>query len=1132
MHSVKRGSARGYLLALSLLLSAQPTLAADPVDLEAGFAAPPDSAKPRVWWHWMNGNITQEGIRLDLEWMKRVGLGGFQTFDASRDTPKVVDQRLIYMTPEWKAAFRYATTEANRLGLQMGIAGSPGWSETGGPWVTPAQAMKKLVWSETPVEGGKRFTGPLAAPPRTTGPFQNVPFVLPVNLVQGRRDSVPETFYADAAVIAYRVPSDAATPKPQPRVTSSGGLIDAARLSDGDLATAIDLPFTDPTHPAWIQFDLGTPQPVHAISVAMASDNWVRPRARRAAPPLGTVQVGESAENLRVVAEIPGFGLASVRPPQHTIALTGVRARYVRIVFAAPPSNSAYRTALLDPVAASVKTHRITELVLQSEPRIDRFEEKAGFGTLNDYYADPAPAVGDQAIAKSDVVDLTARMKPDGSVDWNAPRGRWIILRFGYSLIGTLNHPASPEATGLEVDKLSRAHVASYLNQYLDQYQDATGGLMGQRGLENMITDSWEAGISNWTDTMVQDFAQRAGYDITPYLPVLAGRIVGSAAASEKFLWDFRKVIGELVVDNHYGQIAQLLHARGMRQYGESLERERPTLGDGMAMKHRADVPMGAFWVRRAPNEAMPNYAADLRESASVAHVYGQNLVAAESLTANSSTTGWIDSPRTLKPTADQMMVLGLNQFVIHTSVHQPVLGKAPGLTLGVFGQHFNRDETWAEQAKAWVSYLTRSSFLLQQGHDVADIAYFYGEEAPITALFRDGSPPPAVPAGYSFDFINADALEHQLTVTNGRLTTASGASYALIYLGGSSQMMTLATARRLQSLVRSGAILVGKKPEGSPSLADDEAAVRAVLDELWGATPETRSVGLGMVFGRATLGEALIALQIQPDFDYSNPEGKTRVDFVHRRAADADIYFVSNRNERSEPIELSLRMTGKEAEIWRADDGSISDASYRIADGRTIVPIALDPEGAAFIVLRKRATQATRAVRAPVLAESQAVDGPWQVSFPPERGAPARITLARLESWTANAEPGVRYFSGTATYQREITVTNLSANTSGVWLDLGDVREVAEVLVNGKQVGTLWKKPYRLDIRTALRPGRNQLEIRVTNLWPNRLIGDLQPGARPYTFTVSPVYRADSPLLPSGLLGPVTLDVFTPGQT
>ena len=364
------------------------------------------------------------------------------------------------------------------------------------------------------------------------------------------------------------------------------------------------------------------------------------------------------------------------------------------------------------------------------------------------HLATPSVSASD-VINKKEVIDLTSKMQPDGKLNWTPPAGHWIILRLGYSLTGKKNHPASPEATGLEVDKLSAEHCKAYFENYLDQYKDATGGLMGKKGLQYMITDSWEAGTLNWTDSMMIDFKNRRGYDMIPWLPVLTGHIVESAEASDSFLWDFRKTIADLTAENHYDQLTTLLHERGMGRYTESHEGGRALVADGMEVKRKADIPMSATWTPQivGSNDISTVYKADVRESASVAHIYGQNLVAAESMTAYG--TPWAWSPELLKPTADMELASGVNRFVIHCSVHQPVFDKIPGLGLGPYGQWFTRHETWAEQAWAWTTYLARNSYMLQQGKFVADVAYFYGEDNNITALFGDKLPD--VPSGYNY---------------------------------------------------------------------------------------------------------------------------------------------------------------------------------------------------------------------------------------------------------------------------------------------------------------------------------------------------------------------------------------------
>jgi hypothetical protein len=1068
--------------------------------LVRGFQNPPDSAKPRVWWHWMSGNITKEGIKADLEWMKRAGIAGFQNFDAGLDTPQVVEKRLVFMTPAWKDAFKYTATLADQLGLEMAIAGSPGWSESGGPWVTPAQAMKKYVWSETVVEGGRPFTGVLPKPPSATGPYQN--------LGSGREGSgggataEPE-FYADSAVVAFRAPeNDHTLAELEAKVTSSGGAFSLSALTDGDLSKAVLLPAASGDGKAWIQFEFVRPQNVRGLTLMTIRG------ARRGSFADPELEASDDGRNFRSVLKLPSDAV--------TVAFASVTARYFRVsVRTLAPQAGAGRGSQASPDAPA--GIGVAELVLHTASPVNRFQDKAAFDAATDIYsmATPAVAAGD-IVEKSDVVDLTSKMRPNGRLDWTPPPSRWIVLRFGYSLTGARNAPASPEATGLEVDKLDRAHVKAYFDNYLDQYKSATGGLMGKRGLQYVITDSWEAGVANWTDRMIAEFSKRRGYDMRPWLPVLAGRIVESAEASDRFLWDFRKTIADLTAENHYDQLTDILHARGMGRYTESHEGGRAFIGDGMEVKRLADIPMSATWLER-PGKASRQYDADVHESASVAHIYGQNIVAAESLTVYRK--AWAYSPETLKSTADRMMTNGLNRFIIHTSVHQPVDDKIPGLGLGPFGQWFTRHETWAEMAKPWTTYLSRSSFMLQQGQFVADIVYFYGEDSNVTALF--GAKMPDIPAGYRIDFVNADALVNRLAVNNGRITTATGMSYRLLALDPNSRHMSLAVLRKINDLVSAGAAVVGAKPIDSPSLADSQEEFRAIADELW-----SRGTGKGKVFGDQTIAQALAAMGAPPDFEYTRPREDTSLAFVHRALADGDLYWVVNGNTRTETLEASFRVNGKAPEIWHAETGVVTPASYLIANGRTIVPLRLEPDDAVFVVFRKPATEPARALPEPIETDLATIAGAWDLAFQAGRGAPAKISLEALGSWSESPDPGMKYFSGTGTYSKTIQArADWFKAGAKLWLDLGDVKNLAEITVNGRSLGILWKTPFRVDVTSALKAGANALEIKVANLWVNRLIGDAQPGVtKKITYTAVEFYRADSPLLPSGLIGPVKI--------
>ena len=1097
-----------------------------PDPLKKGFENPPESARPRVWWHWMNGNISKEGIKLDLEWMHRVGLGGFQNFDAALQTPQVVDKRLAYMTPDWKDAFKYATTLADQLGLEEAIAGSPGWSESGGPWVPPSEGMKKYVWSTTYVEGGKPFTGALPHPPSNTGAFQNIGIRDSLGAPEGAAKA-PE-YYADSVVVAYKLPAtDLSLESLYPKMTSSGGAPDAAMLSDGDLEKTTKIPIPAAGESSWIQYEFAEPQAIRAITFVTKDPDFITAMVAGISAPEKALEASDDGQNFRLVAKLSG-GSA----PEHTISFPAVTAKYFRITFKrTPPPPLPPWASGLDPASFGIKVgapptdYEVAELALHPGARVNRFEEKAAFTPEPDLYGFATPAVSpDDAIAKSDVMDLTSKMHPDGTLDWTPPPGNWVVLRFGYSLLGITNHPATAEATGLEVDKLDRRFVKKYFDTYLDSYKETVGpDFMGKKGIRYVINDSWEAGSQNWTDNMIAQFTKRRGYSPVPWMPVLAGQVVESAEASDKFLWDFRKTIGDLIADEHYGQLEETLHERGMGHYGESHESGRAFVADGMEVKKFNEVPMSAMWTQvPGVNNEQFGYNADDRESASVAHIYGQNLVAAESMTAAAAPWAW--SPSTLKPTADQEFLNGINRFVIHESAHQPLINKAPGLTLGPFGQWFNRNETWAEEAGTWVNYLARTSYLLQQGHFGADLIYFYGEDSNLTAIFADKSPD--VPAGFGFDYINADGLIHELSVADGRIKTASGMNYRLLGLDPYSKHMSLPVLRAIHKLVEDGATVAGPKPNDDPSLSDDQAEFNKLNNELFGNGTGVHKVGKGTVYAGQSLGDVFGKLQVAPDFDYTKPESDTRLLFVHRKLADGDVYFVDNRKDRAEQVDATFRVTGKAPELWHAETGKSEPVSFKIADGRTTIPLKLEPWGTVFVVFHKATKETSYTLPAKNEMQVASVVGPWKVSFQPDRGAPPSITLDKLMSWSDSQDAGVKYFSGAGTYTKTIDVkADWLKKGSQVWIDLGDVKNLAEVTVNGKPLGIVWHAPYRVDATGALKPGANEVTIKVTNSWVNRLIGDQQPGATTkYTFTAVKPYKANSPLLPSGLIGPVEL--------
>lgn len=1072
--------------------------------LDVGFQNPPASARPRVWWHWMNGNITTDGIAKDLEWMKRIGIGGLQNFDANIGTPQVVDKRLVYMTPEWKEAFRFAATKARDLNLELAIAASPGWSETGGPWVKPEDGMKKLVWSDMTIVGGNRFKGSLPALPSIAGPWQDLPKSGQFGGNEGALKS--PVAVGEIGVFAHRLTGHAL---PAPRLTNNGAaLADANLLQDNKSATRLRVSTGSEQEPGSIEFAFDVPQTIRSASLLMPgqaqafSDPVLRPRLE--------MEVGHG---WRALAEMP-LGVGAT-----TVSFASAKSSRFRIVFA--PN--------LDPRRAGIaarrqpKTAMVAEVHLSSAPAVDQFEAKTGIAIEKDYYGLPINAeVSENPFAPQDVIDLTDKMRSDGSLDWTPPKGNWRVVRLGWSLTGTVNHPAPPEATGLEVDKYDGAAVRRYLETYLGMYESATGDeLIGKAGLRALLTDSTEVGASNWTPELKSQFKRLRGYDPERWMPVLAGIPVGTRAQSDAFLFDFRRTLADLHAEQHYGTVAAVAREHGLKVYGEALEGGRPTLGDDLAMRRYADVPMSAIWTWAKGGEPAPNYIADMKGASSVAHIYGQNVAAAESLTSNSQF--WAHAPSDLKPVIDLAFANGINLPVIHTSVHQPVDDKKPGLSLAIFGQFFNRHESWAEMAKPWIDYLARTSFMLQQGRNVADVAYFYGEDGPLTELYRMG-PPKDVPRHHAWDFINADALLTAVSVENGEIVTKGGARYKAIYLGGSSEYMTMPVLRRLSELVDAGATLIGEPPASSPSLADDQVAFAELRARLW---PQDKSAALGK--GRVLLSrdpdQALASVGVAPAFQvYSRSSGQN-IMVLERAVGSRRIYFLHNRRDTAEAVDVRLRVSGMRPEIWHADTGKIEATAYRMDGEATIVPLDIPANGSRMIVFREKVDVPNVAVQEPKRSHVARVSPNWILSFQSGRGAPAdAITLRRLTPLSDHPDAGIRYFSGVSTYKTTFKMKTASANGASVWIDLGTVGDLAEVWVNGKLAGTAWHAPYRVDIADKARPGTNKLEVRVANLWVNRLIGDAQPGAAKVAWTAVRTYGKDAMLRPSGLIGPVEI--------
>ena len=791
------------------------------------------------------------------------------------------------------------------------------------------------------------------------------------------------------------------------------------------------------------------------------------------------------------------------------------------------------------------------------------------------------------AVDPNTIVDVTRHLGKDGVLTWNAPPGEWTILRLGHTPTGKTNHPAPVSGRGLEVDKFNPAALDVHWRKGIQPVLDRLGPLAGE-GFDDVIIDSYEGGYANWTQRFREEFKKRRGYDPGAYLVALTGRVVGDGPDTERFLWDFRRTIGDLYADNYYGHFAKLCRDHGMTYLSE------PYRGpfESMRVAAKVEMPMGEFWVRSI-------YVGSLKVAASAAHIHGRRLAGAEAFTAGPPDGRWQNYPGSLKRIGDLAWTRGVNRFVFHRICHQPWLDKFPGMTMGQYGTMFDRTNTWWEQGRAWMRYIARSQFLLQQGEPVGDVLCFVGEASPVVG---NGYMAALKRAGYDYDLCGTDVMA-ELKVDDGDVVVPSGLRYRLLVLPGT-PFQTPALARKVRELVRAGAAVLGPKPTHTPSLAgfgEAEKEVRAIGDELWpeaGAT--SKRFGKGRVFSGVSPAEALAQLGVPPAvrIDSRAPD----LEWIERRTDDADIFFVSNQSDREVYTGVGFRSAGRRPELWDAERGTIQEvAGLTVADRNTWVSLDLDPNESIFVVFRRtgkpkadpyvvaagpksensgekvigraglivaddgsallrawsdgpyellRASGKTGRVDVTGLPRPLTLGGPWTIRFQPGRGAPAEARLKRLISWSDSNDPGIKYFSGTATTSTSFNVpADFVKPDQEVWLDLGKVAVIAEVRLNGKDVGILWHAPFRVEVSKFLRPGANTLEVDVTNLWVNRLIGDEQypddcdwtdkhltrwpdwlvkgkprPSKQRISFTTWKHWKANDPLLPSGLIGPVTL--------
>ncbi|MBM3889664.1 MAG: hypothetical protein FJ388_11135, partial [Verrucomicrobia bacterium] len=755
-------------------------------------------------------------------------------------------------------------------------------------------AMQKLTTSETVVQGPKRFEGALPQPP------------------------VVKDFYRDIAVLAFP------TPAGEQMKTSDGSPKISASVGDPGKKTAVlTLPKPEPDHPQWVQAEFAKPFMARTVSLSMIGN----PRFGVH----GALQVSADGREFKTVREFDG------QPPVMVLSVPEMTARFFRVQF----------TRVLHP---RMEKLRISAFELSPGFRIEDLSAKAAFMSAQ-FTRDrnvPSLAVWPTAppsltVPRGRIVDLTSKMNPDGRLAWDVPDGNWTILRIGRTLTGKTNHPAPEAGLGLECDKLSKEAAAAHFNGLMGQLLADAGPLAGKTLVSTHI-DSWEVGSQNWTARMREEFQRRRGYDPQKFLPVITGRVVDSVEVSERFLWDLRQTVSELLRENYAGELRRLANRHGLRL---SIEAYFGCPCDEIAYGGQADEPMAEFWVGGVGG------AYSCPAMASAAHVYGKRIVGAEAFTATDKER-WQSHPANLKELGDRSFCEGINRFVVHRYALQPWPDRRPGMGMGPWGVHYERTQTWWEQSRPWHEYLARCQFLLQQGLFVADVCCV---EAEGTTRFE---PPVSVrPAGsverpgYNFDGCPAEVVLTRMTVKEGRLVLPDGMSYRVLLLP-EVETMTPQLLRKVKELVEAGATVIGPKvPRKSPSLADYPAcdgAVKRLADELWGG---------GKIVSGKTPAEVLAARNVPPDFSNRNARGEQNLRFTHRVVGSTDLYFVANKNSQPEDALCSFRVTGKRPELWQPETGRIAPvAAFEETGGVTRLPLRFGPHESVFVVFRPGAVR------------------------------------------------------------------------------------------------------------------------------------------------------------------------------
>jgi hypothetical protein len=1091
-----------YLLCIFCLSSANHLLAQKNT-IEQNFLNPPQSAKPWVFWYWMHGAFSKQAITADLEAMKEIGIGGAYLMPIKDTTSKIPFQPTVrQLTPEWWNLVKFAMQEAKRLNLRLGMHVSDGFALAGGPWITPEQSMQKLVWTKTYVANGSTEKINLSQP-------------------EGK-----ENYYKDIAVYAYPAVNGAAFSEVVmvPSVSTSNGTR-ASFLSfrnEGNQSFKSD-------SACWIQYKYPKPFTCRSVCIRTGGNSYQAHRL--------SIYTSEDGVTFKKVYQLqaPRHGWQDA-DEDVTHAIPKTTSQYFRFVYEKEGSEPGSE----DLDAAKWKPSlKVMGIYLSDEPSINQYESKNGSVWRISTATTIEQVPKDVAVTLENIINLTDKMDADGNLNWKAPAGNWVIVRIGHTSTGHTNYTGGA-GLGLEVDKFNTKAVKLQFDNWFGK-AFAQDPALAKQVLKVFHVDSWECGSQNWGANFATEFKKRRGYDLMPYLLVMAGVPIESAEKSEKILHDVRTTIAELVNDVFYTTLKKEAHALGCTVSAEAIA---PTmLSDGLMHYKHTDLPMGEFWLN-SPTHDKPN---DMRDAISGAHIYGKKIIQSESFTT--VRMDWSEHPGSLKIVGDRNFALGINKMVMHVFAHNPFLDRKPGVTLDGVGLYYQRDQTWFKQSKAWIDYITRCQALLQMGEPVVDVAVFTGEEVPRRSVLPDrllstlpgifgkekveaekkrlenkSQPLRQIPYGvthsanmadpedwidplngYTYDSFNPDALM-MMQVRNGRVVLPGGASYAVLVIPGKMLMnpnptMSIAVQKKLQQLAKAGA--------------------KIVIDQQWMKLFENNKNVVAAPYMDSTFEK----LGVKRDVEIL--KGRNSIAWTHRRTAEEDIYFFSNQTSNEVIVEAAVNDINKQPYLFDPKHAASFKFRYgEMKNNKTQVLLILPGHGSTFIVFRKTNKKVLLSNSLPEgVYQVDTLKTDWQIQFDKSYGGPEeKIKLDSLKSWTQFSDPAIKYYSGTAIYSNTFH-WNRKPENSYVTLQMDSVYSLATVKVNGIDCGTIWTYPYSVQISKALKQGTNTIEIEVTNTWHNRLIGDeLAPVEKRVTWTTAPFRLKGKPLQPAGIVGTIQL--------